>query len=196
MQEAANTQPIWLIEEKIISFRVCLCITPLSDPTVMEIRLRDIIRLNSSVWHSIISGLIFCTTKSMNILVHDIFEIMLGSQAWKGATANFSLSAQTNRMAEIEGIWSLKEVLIKIIIEPRVWDKKYLIEFSPVFISVWKIINGMNAIVFNSRASHAVNKEVVDIIIIILVVIHKKYNRIEGEIIGEGVGTHRQGMSL
>lgn len=56
----------------------------------------------------------------MNILVHDIFEIMLGSQAWKGATANFSLSAQTNRMVEIEGIWSLKEVLIKIIIEPRV----------------------------------------------------------------------------
>ena len=47
----------------------------------------------------------------------------------------------------------------------------------------------MNAIVFNSRANHAVNKEVVNIIIRILVVIHKKYNRIEGEIIGEGVGT-------
>jgi len=46
--------------------------------------------------HNIIKGLIFCTTSSINKFGHDIFEIILGSHAWKGATANFSLNAETN----------------------------------------------------------------------------------------------------
>ena len=81
--------------------------------------------------------------------------------------------------------------------DPKVWERKYLMELSPVFSSVWNKIKGINAIVFSSKASHAVNTDEVENIIKILAIIHKEYNRIEGEIIGEGVlSTHRQGMSL
>ena len=71
--------------------------------------------------------------------------------------------------------------------DPRVWERKYLIEFSPVFISVWNKIKGMKAIVFNSKASHAVNRDEVENIMKTLAIIHKEYKRTEGEIIGEGV---------
>lgn len=102
MQEADRIHPIWLIEEKIISFRVCVWITPVKDPTLMEIILRNNIKLISSMLHSISKGLIFCTTRSINRLNHDIFETILGNHAWKGATANFSLNAHTNNISEIE----------------------------------------------------------------------------------------------
>jgi hypothetical protein len=62
----------------------------------METTLRNNIKLTSSILHNIIKGLIFCTTSSINKFGHDIFEIILGSHAWKGATANFSLNAETN----------------------------------------------------------------------------------------------------
>lgn len=51
--------------------------------------------------HIMSKGLIFCTTSNINKLGQDIFDTILGNHAWKGATANFSLNAETSKIDDI-----------------------------------------------------------------------------------------------
>lgn len=67
----------------------------------MEKTLKNNIKLISSMLHIMSKGLIFCTTSNINKLGQDIFDTILGNHAWKGATANFSLNAETSKIDDI-----------------------------------------------------------------------------------------------
>lgn len=69
---------------------------------------------------------------------------------------------------------------IKIQIDPMVWERKYFTVASPLFISLFLKIIGINAIAFISRANHEIRKEGEDIIKKILVNRIRENNKVAG----------------
>ena len=85
---AVNIHPIWLIEEKAITFRNEVWFRPPNDPTIMEeIIIIKIILLNIE-YEIIIIGVIFCQVIMINLFNQFRPSKTLGNQKWKGAAPN------------------------------------------------------------------------------------------------------------
>lgn len=119
-----------------------------------------------------VNGASFCHVDKVKQLIHEIDAITEGYQKWHGAIPNLISIAIMIISDEIDWLVGWYNVLIpsNISIDPRAWDRKYLIDASVSWFDLVAIINGINLNIFTSSITHAISQFGLIIVINVLVI--------------------------
>lgn len=128
-------------------------------------------------------GASFCQVDKIKQDIHEMEVITEGYHKWQGAMPIFNnRDISNNILMKFIGIEKLnqRDILdISIILEPKAWAKKYLIEASVSWLEFDSIIKGINDNRFNSIPTHINSQLELDMTISVLnsiVNLHKKLN--------------------
>jgi len=188
IKKATKTQPMWLIEEKVIILRTRTWTTPRNLPTRTEEitlkKIRSLFKSKKSCDNRIQRGFSFWMVNRKNKTNQLSDSTILGTQAWKGAAPNFTSKAITNRKVKGWSTWPEIGETTKLkrkSTEAKAWVRKYLIEESlkPLEFSLSK--RGMKAkVLISNPTQHKINEEE-EITNTNLNKIIKRNKKIEGE---------------
>jgi len=128
-------------------------------------------------------GASFCHVDKIKHEIQDIEVMTDVYHKWHGAIPSFSMRAinkvSLNRLVGIESINHIDILDISIILDPRAWARKYLIDASVSWLELLIIIMGINDKRLSSIPAHRNNQFDLDIAIKVLrirVDEHRKMN--------------------
>lgn len=178
--------PICPIDEYASSGRKWVWFIPRAPPTNALIPAVIIIRVLDCVLYSVIissdNGANFCHVDKIIQFVQDSEAITDGYQKWHGAIPNLiSMATVITHIGTICDIgWYSILMPRSINIDPRAWDKKYLIDASVSWFDFVAIIIGMNLNMLISNMIHALSQFGLIIVIIVLMNSSKYIAHING----------------
>lgn len=156
--------PMCPIDEYARSGRKCVWFIPITPPTralvpaSIDSSIVDFILLVAVI--NKINGANFCHVDSTMHLIHDKAAITDGYQKWHGAIP--SLINMAIIITHFVNSWLIDWLSIdipsSIIIDPRAWARKYLIDASVSWFDFVFMINGMNLNIFTSSMIHAISQ--------------------------------------
>lgn len=139
----ARIQPVWAIDEKAISFRIWVWLSPPSPPIRMD-RIADEFRIIRLVllWFitRMVRGAIFCQVRITRVVSVVAPCATSGSQKWNGAAAIFIIRARVIIfMVEVSVVRGISQfdvfsafmvVANRMVMEARVCVRKYFVVAS------------------------------------------------------------------
>lgn len=158
---------MFITEENPINLRTLVWATPPQPPKIAELRTLTQTSELGSNFVKIIKGIIFWKVKNINKDPQSIILTSLMTQLWNGAAPSLINNPTVKALLKSNENF-IKTLLKRIIIEAKVWIRKYLIELSLDRLDLYRSKRGRKAKVFSSNPIQHNNKELKDMTIKIL----------------------------
>jgi len=178
-----DIHPMWVIDENAIIDLSFVWFIPIAAPAIALI---DGIIIKIDIGILVIniiipSGANFCQVDRIKHDIHEIDDITDGNHIWHGIIPNFSISEISNIISMSRFIWldsiHIVDDVIKRILEPNAWARKYFSIASDSWNLFDLISNGMNDNMLISRAAQVISQLLLDRAINDLIIINIYINK-------------------